>query len=115
MPPAGLHSLARGPFFFYSLYLSCYTLPVSPEFLNSSSFNFVNPRHRVITTGNVSQVFPASAIAGLSDETVLALFTRGFFGGFVFAPERFILKMGGWNLLPARYTGELLPFLNHPF
>lgn len=100
--------------FFSSLCRSHYTLPVSPEFLNTSSFSFVNPRRHVITTGNVSQVFPASAIAGLSDETVLALFTKGFFGGDVFGPERFILRIGGWHLLPAIYTGELLLFLNRP-
>ncbi|KAJ5186285.1 hypothetical protein N7449_011049 [Penicillium cf. viridicatum] len=91
--------------FFQSLRQSQYTLPVRPEFLASSAFHFVNPRHHVTATDNVTQVFPESVIAGLSDEEALALFTRGFFGGFVFGFERSILRMGGWNLLPARYTG----------
>ena len=88
--------------FLQSLRQSQYTLPVRP------SFQFVNPRHHVTATDNVTQVFPESVVAGLSDEEALALFTRGFFGGFVFGFERSILRIGGWNLLPARYTGEQL-------
>ncbi|KGO47589.1 hypothetical protein PEX1_041730 [Penicillium expansum] len=91
--------------FLQSLRQSHFTLPVRPEFLASSAFQFVNPRHHVIATDNVTQTFPESVVAGLSDEEALALFTRGFFGGFVFGLERSVLRMGGWNLLPARYTG----------
>jgi hypothetical protein len=46
-------------------------------------------------------------VTGLSDERVLSLFTSGFFSGFVFGFERFILRIGGYKLLPARYTGML--------
>ncbi|KGO72636.1 hypothetical protein PITC_056220 [Penicillium italicum] len=92
-------------YFFQSLSQSHYTLHVRPEFLASSAFRFVNPRNHVIATDNATQVFPESVVAGLSDEEALALFTRGFFGGFVFGLERSALRMGGWNLLPARYTG----------
>ncbi|KAJ5970413.1 uncharacterized protein N7479_000331 [Penicillium vulpinum] len=91
--------------FFQSLRQSHYALPVRPEFLTSSAFQIINPRHHVTTTDVVTQVFPESVVAGLSDEEALSLFTRGFFGGFVFGFERFILRIGGWNLLPARYTG----------
>jgi hypothetical protein len=96
------------PCFFQSLGISRSTLSVRPEFLASSSFQFVNPRHHVAGTDTVSQVFPESAVAGLSDEEVLALFSRGFFGGFVFAFERTALRLGGWRVLPARYTGQQL-------
>lgn len=60
------------------------------------------------------QKFPAAAIAGLSDEKVLSLFTSGFFSGFIFGFERWILRFGGYNLLPAHYTGEpcQFPLLN---
>ncbi|CAI7665429.1 unnamed protein product [Penicillium glandicola] len=91
--------------FFQSLCISRSTLSVRSEFLTSSSFKFVNPRHHVTGTDTVSQVFPESTVAGLSDEEVLALFTRGFFGGFIFGFERTVLRLGGWKLLPARYTG----------
>ncbi|KAK9236535.1 hypothetical protein V1525DRAFT_212026 [Lipomyces kononenkoae] len=104
MSASWLRMLARG-LFFRSLHQSRYTYPVSSEFLGSSSFNIVNPRHHVVATDNVSQMFPAAAIAGLSDEKVLALFTSGFFGGVIFGFERWILKIGLSNLLPARYTG----------
>jgi hypothetical protein len=92
-------------YFFQSLGLSRSILSVRSEFLTSSSFQFVNPRHHVPGTDTVSQTFPESAVAGLSDEQVLALFSRGFFGGFIFGIERTVLRMGGWRLLPARYTG----------
>lgn len=96
--------------FFQSLRQSYFTNPVSPEFLSSSSFKFVNPRHHVVATDKVAQRFPAAAVSGLSDEQVLALFSRGFFSGFVFGFERLILRIGGYNILPARYTGE--PYSN---
>ena len=70
----------------------------------------MNPRNHVINTDKVVQVLPASAVAGLSDENVLALFSRGFFGGSIFGFERFILRIGGYNILPARYTGIYLYF-----
>ncbi|KAL2817968.1 heterokaryon incompatibility protein-domain-containing protein [Aspergillus cavernicola] len=96
--------LPRG-LFFNSLRQSHFTVPVSSEFLTSPAFNFVNPRHHVVATDKVTQKIPAAAIAGLSDEKVLSLFTRGFFSGFIFGFERWILWIGGYNILPARYTG----------
>ena len=98
--------LPRGPFF-RSLRQSHYTNPVSSEFLASPSFNFVNPRHHVVATDAIIQKFPEAAISGLSDEKVLSLFSSGFFSGFIFGFERWILRIGGYNLLPACYTGEL--------
>ncbi|QGA22081.1 hypothetical protein EYB26_009795 [Talaromyces marneffei] len=95
--------LSRSPFF-RSLRQSHYTLPIRPEFLTSSSFEIVNPRNHITNTDKVVQVLPASAIADLSDETVLALFSAGFFGGFIFGIERFLLNIGGHNILPSRYT-----------
>lgn len=94
--------------FLESLFHSHYSTPVRPEFLASASFRFVNPRHHVTGTDSITQVFPEVTVTGLSDEEVLALFTRGFFGGFVLGFERLALRMGAWRLLPARYTGEQL-------
>lgn len=102
-------TFSRSPFF-RSLRQSHYTLPIRPEFLASSSFKLVNPRNHVTNTDKVVQVLPASAIAGLSDENVLALFSTGFFGGFIFGFERFILRIGGYNILPCRYTGTYFYF-----
>ncbi|KNG84306.1 hypothetical protein ANOM_007261 [Aspergillus nomiae NRRL 13137] len=97
-------TLSRGPFF-ESLRQSHRDYPVNAGFLRSSSFNFVNPRHNVITTTDcVTQKLLESDIARLSDEEVLSLFTTGFFGGYVFACERLILKAGGWKLLSAQFS-----------
>lgn len=93
--------------FVQSLRESSYLLPIRPEFLASSSAKLVNPRGHILNTDAVTQTFSASVVAGLSDERVLSLFTSGFFGGFVFGFERFILRIGGYRLLPARYTGML--------
>ncbi|KAE8381017.1 hypothetical protein BDV26DRAFT_256332 [Aspergillus bertholletiae] len=96
-------TLARGPFF-GSLRQSHRTYPVDAEFLRSSSFNFVNPRHNISSTDCVTQKLFESDIARLNDEEVLSLFTTGFFGGHIFACERLILAAGGWKLLPAQFS-----------
>lgn len=80
---------------------------VTREFLTSSSFRLINPRGHRIATDQVALRFPTPLISGLNDEAVLALFTRGFFGGLVFRLERFILKIGLAKIMPARYTGTL--------
>lgn len=97
--------------FFRSLRQSHFTLPIRPEFLASTSFKLVNPRNHVTSTDKVVQVLPASAVAGLSDENVLALFSKGFFEGVIFAFERFILRISGGNILPCRFTGSRFYFI----
>ncbi|KAF9065948.1 hypothetical protein BDP27DRAFT_1424341 [Rhodocollybia butyracea] len=82
-----------------------YIYPVTKEFLTSSSFKLINPRGHRIATDQVAMRLPSSSISDLNDEAVLALFTRGFFGGKVFCIERFILKVGLAKIMPARYTG----------
>ena len=97
--------------FLHSLRHSRSTLPVEPEYLQSSSFNLVNPRHHIVATDDVTQQFSSTTSASLdvlSDEQVLALFTHGFFAGPVFGPERLILSsLDRLNipLLPTKYTG----------
>ncbi|OJK00081.1 hypothetical protein ASPACDRAFT_42661 [Aspergillus aculeatus ATCC 16872] len=95
------------PPFFHSLVHSSSTAAVRPGFLTSLSSSYVNPRQHVIGTDCITQVIPASAVAGVSDERVLALFTSGFFGGFVFAPEWLLLTAVGGRILPVGYTGFL--------
>ncbi|KAM5465016.1 hypothetical protein MauCBS54593_006649 [Microsporum audouinii] len=41
----------------------------------------------------------------LSDEELLARFTHGFFGGMLFATERFILTSGVWRLMAVQIKG----------
>lgn len=104
----GLRQAAANPSFFSILRRLIFTYPVTQELLTSSTFKLINPRNHVIATDQVSLRLPASSISGLSDEAVLALFTRGFFGGSVFAIERLYMKMGGWRVIPSGYTGKFL-------
>ncbi|KFZ20629.1 hypothetical protein V502_03111 [Pseudogymnoascus sp. VKM F-4520 (FW-2644)] len=111
MPPVlGLRQTAANPSFLSILRSLVFTYPVTQELLTSSTFKLINPRNHVIVTDQVSVRLAASSISGLSDEAVLALFTRGFFGGKAFAIERVYMKMGGWRIIPSGYTGfESLP------
>lgn len=94
--------------FFQSLFRSSYTYPVGKDLLISTTFNFINPRHHMVNTDRVSQVIPTKSVAGLSDEEILALFTTGFFGGFIFRIESWVLRICGSRFLPAKYTGGSL-------
>lgn len=108
MPTAWSTVLPRGAFL-HSLRQSSYTYSVNQALLTSSTFKIINPRHHVVATDNVSQNLPARSLEGLDDEKILALFTSGFFGGFVFSLERWALWMGAWRFLPARFTGGHCP------
>ncbi|KFY75768.1 hypothetical protein V499_04273 [Pseudogymnoascus sp. VKM F-103] len=106
MPPIlGLRQASANPSFLSILRSLVFTYPVTQELLTSSTFKLINPRNHVIVTDQVSVRLPASSISGLSDEAVLALFTRGFFGGKVFAIERLYMKLGGWKTIPTGYSG----------
>ncbi|OBT48627.1 hypothetical protein VE00_00835 [Pseudogymnoascus sp. WSF 3629] len=106
MPPIlGLRQASANPSFLSILRSLVFTYPVTQELLTSSTFNLINPRNHVIVTDQVSVRLPASSVSGLSDEAVLALFTRGFFGGKVFAIERLYMKLGGWKTIPTGYSG----------
>ncbi|PYH76292.1 hypothetical protein BO82DRAFT_387398 [Aspergillus uvarum CBS 121591] len=104
LPTMSARLIPRLPFF-HALCYSSSTAAVRPEFLNSLSSSYVNPRQHIIGTDGITQTIPASAVAGISDERVLALFTSGFFGGFVFAPEWLLLTAAGGRILPVEYTG----------
>lgn len=55
-----------------------------------------------------STLFPGRKLplGQLSEEELLARFTRGFFGGIIFAAERFILASGGWKLIAVQIKGQ---------
>ncbi|OJJ46462.1 hypothetical protein ASPZODRAFT_142276 [Penicilliopsis zonata CBS 506.65] len=89
-----------------SLRQSTLTYSVSSSFLHSASFRLINPRHHQIGTDCVSQTLPASKVAGLDDEQLLARFTAGFFCGAVFSFERWLLWSGNGKILPVGYTGK---------
>ncbi|KAG9236591.1 hypothetical protein BJ875DRAFT_218022 [Amylocarpus encephaloides] len=86
-----------------------YTLPPSSTLLTSKTMTLVNPLSHIIKTDCVSLRLPASTIAGLDDEAVLALFTRGFFGGWVFAIEGVMMRLGLYKIFSNKYSGFKSP------
>lgn len=73
---------------------------VPPSFLHSRTLGAINPRAyaknamcdtRIIT-------LPSNSIKGLSDEEVLARFTKGFFGGWTFLIEKCVLSFAAWSV-----------------
>lgn len=93
---------------FANIFRQCrYVKVVSREFLESPSAKLVNPQQRPIKHDTVSINLPASRFRGLSDERLLALFTKGFFGGWSFYLEGLALKAGIWRLSPVTFTGRL--------
>ncbi|CAG8956209.1 hypothetical protein HYFRA_00003589 [Hymenoscyphus fraxineus] len=82
-----------------------FTYPVSKALLTSKSMRLVNPRSHAVKTDQVSMLVSASSIRGLSDEEVLARLAKGFFGGFIFLPERTAMRWGIHKWLPVKFAG----------
>ena len=76
----------------------------SQAFLNSPTYHVVNPRNHITKGDTVSIKIPPSALSGLQDEAILALLTKGFFGGWVFSIEGWAMRTFH-PLLPAIYAG----------
>lgn len=75
---------------------------ISANFTRSKAVSIVNPHHHV--TVNDSRCAIASVPIALSHEQILARFLVGFFGGYVFAPERAALRIMGKQLV--KFAGE---------
>jgi hypothetical protein len=76
----------------------------SQVFLDSPTFHIVNPRNHITKGDTVSVKLSPSVVSGLQDEAVLALLTKGFFGGWVFALEGWAMRTFH-PLLPAIFAG----------
>ncbi|EPE37029.1 hypothetical protein GLAREA_09192 [Glarea lozoyensis ATCC 20868] len=76
----------------------------SQAFLTSPTFRVVNPRNHITKGDRVSVRVSPSVVSGLQDEAILALLTKGFFGGWVFFMEGWAMRTFH-PLLPAIYTG----------
>jgi hypothetical protein len=80
------------------------TLDLPPSLLTSKAVQIANPRNLTCLKDTRTISIPASAFKSLnkpnsqtiSDEQILARFTRGWIGGYVLAPERYILKFASW-------------------
>jgi hypothetical protein len=77
------------------------TLDLPPALLESRAAQIANPRNLKCLKDTRTISLPANRFkapngAVLSDEQILARFTRGWIGGYVLAPERCILKLVNW-------------------
>jgi hypothetical protein len=64
-----------------------FTYTVSQSFLTSPTFHVINPLNHCAKGDKVSIKLAVSTVSGLTDEAILALLMKGFFGGWVFAIE----------------------------
>lgn len=60
----------------------------------SYAMSIMNPRHQDVFQHKLSLEIPIVRLrSGIEDDEILALFTKGFFGGWVFTPERWLFKL----------------------
>lgn len=65
----------------------------------SVAVNILNPRKQKLFQHRVTIEIPAARLKpGLGNDEILARFTRGFFGGWIFSPERWFFQLTGLSL-----------------
>ncbi|ATZ54171.1 hypothetical protein BCIN_10g01900 [Botrytis cinerea B05.10] len=82
---------------------------LSPSFARSSqSFSsIINPRNHINIADSYKIWLSKADIRNRSDEEILATFTHGFFAGWVFTPERYLiasLRSLGMKFIPCGYS-----------
>jgi hypothetical protein len=55
--------------------------------------SIVNPRHHIAWTNSHSIILSRSEVGDASDEEILARLVKGFFGGWIFTPEKNLLDL----------------------
>jgi hypothetical protein len=82
---------------------------LSPSIASSYSLRIVNPKNHAIFSDSRSITLSKKEVGSLTDEEILARFVRGFFEGWVFTPERWLiggLGMLGRKLVFMSFEGE---------
>ncbi|KAM3076131.1 hypothetical protein ACMFMF_005471 [Clarireedia jacksonii] len=81
---------------------------ISPSCKTSKSLQtLVNPHNHIAVADSYSIRLSSSEICGRSDEEILATFTHGLFGGWVFSPERYairLLEKFGLRIVPMAFS-----------
>ncbi|KAF5873547.1 uncharacterized protein Bfra_005010 [Botrytis fragariae] len=82
---------------------------LSPSFTSSSqSFSsIINPRNHISIADSYKIRLSKADIRNRSDEEILATFTHGFFAGWTFTPERYLiasLRSLGMKFIPCGYS-----------
>lgn len=66
----------------------------------SLAFKLLNPKAFPTEQDTFSISIPKrQLVAGISDEEILARFTRGFFGGWIFTPERWFFTLTRYSFM----------------
>lgn len=83
---------------------------LSPSCAVSSSIrSIVNPRNHVSVTDSHTICLSSQELRDMSDEEILARFVKGFFGGWVFAPEKVLLgflQVFALRLVPVGFSSK---------
>ena len=79
---------------------------ISPTYLHSRTLTLINPQTYKYLSDTISLTLHASQLSTLDDTAVLALFTRGFFGGWAFRLEGLFMRAGGYKFLPPNFMGS---------
>ncbi|KAK2747317.1 hypothetical protein FQN57_002215 [Myotisia sp. PD_48] len=113
---------------FFSIFRSiAFSSTPPPLFHSTRSASLLNPLKHSISedtciarlpghTPIIPTVSGAKTLSELTDEELLARFTRGFFGGYVFTPERLLLRTISWKFFGVQIknhnydTSILAPF-----
>jgi hypothetical protein len=92
---------------------------LSPSCSSSYSVRkIVNPRNHVSMTDSRSIHLSKREIGLMGDEEILARLLKGFFGGWIFAPEEgliTVLRWAGRKLISVGFEGEYPIFINSFF
>lgn len=92
------------------------TETIYPSCASSPSFRIVNPRNHIAMKDSYSINLAKHEIMNLNDEEILARFINGFFGGWIFTPERTlfaILGLFGMKFVPVGFSGTYFQIF-HP-
>lgn len=66
---------------------------------NSAGVAILNPLQQDLYQHRITIEIPASQIKpGLDNDEILAHFTQGFFGGWIFSPERWFFQLTGLSV-----------------
>ncbi|KAJ4391116.1 hypothetical protein N0V93_004731 [Gnomoniopsis smithogilvyi] len=77
-----------------------FSYSATPGHENSLAFNLLNPKRYPTEQDRFSLRIPKRDLrTGISDEEILARFTKGFFGGWVFTPERWFFLLTRFSLM----------------
>jgi hypothetical protein len=81
---------------------------------SDSLHHIVNPRNHISATDSRRIILSKTEVGNLTDEEILARFLRGFYGGWIFAPEKALigaLRVFGRKLVAVGFTGTSLVLL----